>query len=292
MPNFGVWLHNFEPAQQSVQNLRSFANANTAWPYWSDQLADYIAVIRASTAAQPQQDALIATLSQAYADWKADQPKTNASGSWPAGTLGKFVLVLFGIAFVVLLWRGVFHNTLDNAEQVRGMVTFFFVLVTTSVILLIALGIFWIQEDSAVKVRFEAAKDLLTMVIGVLGTIMGFYFGSATGAGTPLTLVSAAFAPMSIQPGAASELTADVVGGTKPYKYTIAFTAPSGTITDAEIAQMTPKPGTSSEGKIAEKLTVPAAAKSALVAYTLTVTDSKSTSTTSKGTIFVEPKKN
>ncbi len=54
----------------------------------------------------------------------------------------------------------------------------------------VALGIFWLQDNDAVKVRFDAAKDLLTIVIGVLGTIMGFYFGSATTGTANLALIN------------------------------------------------------------------------------------------------------
>jgi hypothetical protein len=46
--------------------------------------------------------------------------------------------------------------------------------------LLIAITTFWMPKDD-VQVRFEKAKDLLTIVIGVLGTILGFYFGSLAG---------------------------------------------------------------------------------------------------------------
>ena len=169
--------------------LRTFATTNLAdWPYWSDETKPYTDLI-GSKAAPADQKALTATLTAYRARWNKER---KVAGFWQmiGNNFGKIVLVAFGIYFAYLLQKGLLLETLDNPEQVRGMLTFFFVLVTTSIILLFALGIFWLQDNDAVKVRFDAAKDLLTIVIGVLGTIMGFYFGSATTGTANLALIN------------------------------------------------------------------------------------------------------
>lgn len=69
-------------------------------------------------------------------------------------------------------------------------------------------------EPEALKVRFSYAKDILATLVGILGTILGFYFGSAEKS-TVGTLVLA-----DIQFRAGQAIT-HVSGGTAPYSYTI-----------------------------------------------------------------------
>jgi hypothetical protein len=61
-------------------------------------------------------------------------------------------------------------------DKARGLITFLFAFATIAIIILIAIATFWMSKDD-VEVRFSKAKDLLTIIIGVLGTILGFYFG-------------------------------------------------------------------------------------------------------------------
>jgi hypothetical protein len=62
-------------------------------------------------------------------------------------------------------------------DQARGLITFLFAFATIAIIILIAITTFWMPKDEF-QARFDKAKDLLTILIGVLGTILGFYFGS------------------------------------------------------------------------------------------------------------------
>lgn len=292
MTAFAAWLHDNQSNDPALVRLKAFAVANAArWPYWSDEAIDYIGAIRATNPALPPADetALISAVVNYYALWKSG---LKSQGVWSLlfGNLGKIVLVIFGIYFAYLLQKGLLLETLNNADQVRGMVTFFFVLVTTSVILLVALGIFWLQDDNAVKVRFEAAKDLLTIVIGVLGTIMGFYFGSATTGTANLALLSTSLTPPSVAAGESATLASQISGGSKPYKYSIVFTDPTGAVTPAQLKTMNVAATDSADGKIEKKIAVPADAKSAVLFFTLTATDSKNTSTQNGGALFVEKK--
>ena len=61
--------------------------------------------------------------------------------------------------------------------QARGLITFLFAFATIAIMLLVAITTFWMPKDD-VQVRFEKAKDLLTILIAVIGTILGFYFGT------------------------------------------------------------------------------------------------------------------
>lgn len=260
-------------------------NQATRWPYWSDDAIDYIGVIRATNPAlSPDTErSLIATVVNYFALWKASQ-QSRGFLQLIGDNIGKFVLVGFGIYFAYLLQKGLLLDTLDNADQVRGMVTFFFVLVTTSIILLVALGIFWLQDDNAVKVRFEAAKDLLTIVIGVLGTIMGFYFGSATSSTANLALLNTSLTPPALSAGQTATLVSQVNGGSKPYKYSVVFTDQTGTQVKALSVALTE----TGDGKINKKIEVPKDTKPGIVFFTLTATDKNNTSTQGGGALFIQ----
>jgi hypothetical protein len=172
-----------------LQALTTFAEQNAGkWPYWSDERSQYQKIIE--DAAQPSDPAektrLIGVLAENFGRWKADE-RSSAPKSWKewfSANISIFALVLFGIVIAVGMYLGLFKNemfykSLAVTEQARGLITFLFVFSTSAVILLIAIGIFWIDKEENLTDRFGYAKDLLTIVIGVIGTIMGFYFGTS-----------------------------------------------------------------------------------------------------------------
>ena len=68
---------------------------------------------------------------------------------------------------------------LAKPEQARGLVTFLFAVATVGIALVIVLAVLLstgTKEDLAE--RFRMGKDILAVLIGVFGTIVGFYFGS------------------------------------------------------------------------------------------------------------------
>jgi hypothetical protein len=65
-------------------------------------------------------------------------------------------------------------------EYARGMITLFFGAGTIIIALVLTLAVLF-QGRMKSEERFKNAKDILTILIGVLGTIIGFYFGSFRG---------------------------------------------------------------------------------------------------------------
>lgn len=285
MVSFAAWLHENKDIHTDLAPLLGFADANAArWPYWSDEAVDYMGAIRAIN--PPEQDKLTALVVKYYAVWKSEQ-KSPTFLEIIYSNFGKIVLVGFGIYFANLLHKGLLLDTLDNPEQVRGMVTFFFVLVTTSIILLFALGIFWLQDNESVKARFEAAKDLLTIVIGVLGTIMGFYFGTATNGTANFALLNTSLTPPVITAGQSATLVSQVSGGAKPYKYSLVFTDATGVQMKPPMSTATP---VDTDGKIERKIEVPAETKGGILFYVLTVTDKNNVASQTGGALTIQPK--
>ncbi|MEN3368650.1 MAG: hypothetical protein V7609_793 [Verrucomicrobiota bacterium] len=116
---------------------------------------------------------------------------------------------------MVIMW-GLFSpnsivRQLGNADLARGVITFIFAIGTIGIALLVTLGalIGDHQGDQLAK-----AKEVLTVLIGVFGTILGFYFGTAANGNAQ----KLEFAEIKIEK---NQLMTHVAGGTPPYRFSI-----------------------------------------------------------------------
>src|SRR5262245_4585535 len=196
MTSFAGWLRAramANPEDPDLQALKAFAETNAAsWPYWSDQRSDFQKIIE-DAPDTADKSKLIATLAENYRRWKAEESIPSRSGNWGfqyfqsfgdwlSNNISVLALIGFGVAIAFGMYYGLFKNSafyvsLKDTDQARGLITFLFVLSTSAVILLTAIAIFWMDKGEDLKDRFAFAKDLITIVVGILGTIMGFYFG-------------------------------------------------------------------------------------------------------------------
>ena len=159
--------------------------------------------------------------------------------------LGAFFLV--ALAFVAILasvfWPYVFASPknldktllaeLANTEAARGLITFLVAVGTVGIALILIIYVATSTGTTeAVKERFAFSKEVLTSLIGILGTIIGFYFGATQdqthGRGTSSQLTQLALQGLSIEPstpvkGSTATLHATLSGGQPPYNYVIRF---------------------------------------------------------------------
>ncbi len=123
--------------------------------------------------AQPPQQLLGG---KGWAHFLVIEPKLSA---WAAVLL----IALVGIGMAVYLGWGLFAKDsivreLASVDLARGVITFIFAVGTIGIAILLTLGALLGNQPPDV---FEKAKGILTVLIGVFGTILGFYFGSAAG---------------------------------------------------------------------------------------------------------------
>jgi hypothetical protein len=128
-----------------------------------------------------------------------------------------FVLIgsaIFGLDKGVLVSMG-------RADYARGLITYLFAVVTIGTAVVLVVSGLTGTESNSHKERFNRGKEVLSLLLGVFGTIVGFYFGSEVG-GAQLKKSSIQVAPphLSAQSGSSgAPITVDsyVSGGVPPY---------------------------------------------------------------------------
>ena len=152
--------------------------------------------------------------------WDHIQSLLPQLATWSAiGTIG-----ILGIGIVILLVGGLFGKNpivreLASVDYARGVITFIFAVGTIGIALLLTLGALLGSHTQEV---FAKAKEILTVLIGVFGTILGFYFGTSSGEGAHKLSIS----PPTIEASADGKtytILAYVSGGDSPFVYNINF---------------------------------------------------------------------
>lgn len=130
--------------------------------------------------------------------------------------LGGITLGIIGIGIAAAIVWGLFsHDSivreLASADLARGVITFIFAVGTIGIALLLTIGVL---VGNFKADEFAKAKEVLTHLIGVFGTILGFYFGTATDSHTQKLDV----AEIQVTD---KQIITHVSGGTGPYRYSI-----------------------------------------------------------------------
>ena len=144
---------------------------------------------------------------------------------------------------------------LASLDQARGLITFLVAVTTVGIALILTVYVV-VTNDPNVKDRFILGKEVLTGLIGVLGTIVGFYFGSvATQTQKPATnevkITKFAVEPTAGKVGDKFKVHVQTSGLKLPLQYTVSFN------TDSKIAD---KAGTSTKDDFTEEFSIPASA--------------------------------
>jgi hypothetical protein len=134
-----------------------------------------------------------------------------------------------GIGVLVLLTKGItgansILQELGDVNCARGLISFIFAIGTIGIAIMLTIGALLGDYESEI---FTKAKEILTVLIGVFGTILGFYFGTGVD-GKTTDQMKLAISPPSIEyVEDATNLTLFVSGGVAPFSYNIDFDSPS-----------------------------------------------------------------
>jgi hypothetical protein len=184
MLNFASWLAKQSNKDPMIKALQEFASANdNRWPVDSDTIHDYRTAI--SSAGGPSRDDLLTALGQLYERWLNQGRRTFwAQLGDHAGSMALFIgglIIAGGLAYGIFVNKA-FFDLMAQSDHARGLITFLFSFATIAIIILVSVAVFW-MDKAEVEARFAHAKDLISILVGVLGTIIGFYFGTASNSG-------------------------------------------------------------------------------------------------------------
>lgn len=185
-----------------------------------------------SSALQQQIDAAEqhVRLATQVADYERQQLNTLMGGGAPCRDLGSYVqygifFVLALVVLVFLMW-GITTNallsSLASINTARGLITFLVAVVTGAIALILVLATV-VSESADREVRFRAGKEILVSLIGVLGTIVGYYFGQNGEHVRPPTILAPFVSKSTITSGEEFSIAGFVSGGKPPYVYSIEF---------------------------------------------------------------------
>ena len=170
------------------------------------------------------------------------------------------IIIFLAIVFGIYRAGGELLITLKDNETARGLITFLVVFATVAIAIILTLYSI-VSESEDLKERFGFGKEILTALIGVLGTILGFYFGTSIQQKTAelpklgqVTQSALQVAPPflskeSLKKGEKFVLSSFISGGKAPYVYSISFDPPD------IIAPINKR--TSLDGIIREEIKVP-----------------------------------
>lgn len=180
--------------------------------------------------------------------------------SWTDGTL-----ILIAILVVVSIGFGIskdgYLGNLADKEVARGLITFLIAVTAVGIAGILFMFTILSKDCDGGDKRFDRGMQVLSVLIGILGTIVGFYYGSAKeskGAGQTTTggqkQRAFAIAPARLsnpQPKNGEKITISsfIIGGNPPYTYSLTF--------DSTIPN-TVQDKASADGVIKEEVNIPA----------------------------------
>jgi hypothetical protein len=200
--------------------------------------------------------------------------KTDWSQLLPTVLYGAIALLMLGIILWGLSGERGFLGSLSDRTVARGLITFLITFTTIGIAIMLAISTLFSGGGHDGDARFDKGKQILSMLIGLLGTIVGFYFGSSQDnksatAPQPQILAIAPATVSNLQPKKGEKITisCSVSGGKAPYVYSITFDPPLlPAVRDVK----------SPDGVIKQEIAVPGTlATDADVKYQVNVTDSE-----------------
>jgi len=235
----------------------------------------------------------------------ADEPQA-AKGLWriwweayvanPIVAIATSILIAIFVllASAIFGWdKGQVLLTMAKTEFARGLITYLFSVVTigTAVVLVVFALTSGPRDDSpskereeAYEKRFQHGKEILALLLGVFGAIVGFYFGAEASAKARAEEAAIKLTPIHLSAqnvisGHPITLETYVISGKPPLKYGVGF--------DNDQIQITEN--VDPAGWIVKTINAPTTTQQKPVTLRLVVQDSSGNKVESSVPIFVGP---
>jgi hypothetical protein len=141
-------------------------------------------------------------------------------------TLGILTLVcLLAVLTSAAFKNGGLIEELGKFEVARGLITFLIAFTTVGIAIIVAVSTVVLQDSPENEKRFDRGKQVLSILIGVLGTIVGFYF-AAGNKSVDLSITSPSLPAAAV--GSKYTATPLTANGSAPFKWTVKPELPDG----------------------------------------------------------------
>lgn len=160
-----------------------------------------------------------------------------------AGPFGSFLNPVVALAFTMLLAivlligatvlgldKGLLLTKMGKVDFARGLITYLFAVVTIGTAVVMVVSALTGQETPEHRRSFQRGKEILSLLLGVFGTIVGFYFGSeVAGNAQPaeeaiVKIVPLRLSSTSVLSGMDFTVFTYITGGRAPYRFGVAYT--------------------------------------------------------------------
>src|ERR1700730_4475401 len=206
--SFGAWLWKNRHDNDDTLLLYGVADGiGPDWPIASSNRRDYERLIKRALTSVNQAEALQAVQNvwPSYEEDMQRDPTGNTRKSFMDSVfdvknlMGLLCIGLF--IFVYAVFKPELLSSLADSATSRGVIAFLIAIATVGIAVITVVNSFLgsgTKEDLAE--RFRQGKDVLKVLIGVLGTIVGFYFAQAQGKTTTPETTATASAPTLPKP--------------------------------------------------------------------------------------------
>ncbi len=145
-----------------------------------------------------------------------------------------FIAVLIIVSVIVLIGAAVVGidtvvlSGMARSEFARGLITYLFSVVTIGTAVVLVLAALLSDGTDVSEKRFQHGKEILSLLLGLFGTMVGFYFGAETasapkGEAAIFKMSSPDVSPPTVEVGGRITVRAVVSGGVPPYRFGIGF---------------------------------------------------------------------
>jgi hypothetical protein len=179
-------------------------------------------------------------------------------GDWVrGGVFSLLAIILFGgVIWFISQTQGNFLDALAEEKKARGLITFLIAITTVGIAVMLALSTVLLEDSTENDKRFDRGKQVLTILIGVLGTIVGFYFGSVSSGQTAQASANAPAAltitTQALPPGTVKQpysVTLAATGGTPPLTWSVTG-LPAGLTFEPKNNSLTGMPSASGNAQV------------------------------------------